>query len=94
MFNLFFRRYVPGFRVGPDGVPGFNIDDYGLPQRTTASFDDTLAGSAAQRYPDAGQAQNPPNISFRFPGAAAGADWTIGPRSKATTTQGALRIGF
>jgi len=22
MFNLFFRRYVPGFRVGPNGVPG------------------------------------------------------------------------
>ena len=42
MFNLFFRRYVPGFRVGPDGVPGFDIDDNGLPRRATASFDGTL----------------------------------------------------
>jgi hypothetical protein len=69
MFNLFFRRYLPGFRVGPDGVPGFNIDDYGLPQRATASFDDTLPESAAQRYPDAAQTQSPPSISFRLPGA-------------------------
>jgi hypothetical protein len=37
MFNLFFRRQVPGFRVGPDGVPGFDIDD-GLPRRATAGF--------------------------------------------------------
>jgi hypothetical protein len=69
MFNLFFRRYLPGFRVRPDGVPGFNIDDDGLPQRTTASFDDTLAGSEAQRYPEAGQAQSPTSISFGLPGA-------------------------
>jgi hypothetical protein len=69
MFNLFFRRYVPGFRVGPDGVPGFNIDDNGLPQRASASSDGTLPDSAAQRYPDAAQTQAPPSISFSLPGA-------------------------
>jgi hypothetical protein len=69
MFNLFFRRYVPGFRVGPDGVPGFNIDDNGLPRRASASSDGTLPDSAAQRYPDAAQTQAPPSISFRLPGA-------------------------
>ena len=51
MFNLFFRRYVPGFRVGPDGVPGFNIDDNGLPQRASASSDGTLPDSAAHGIP-------------------------------------------
>jgi hypothetical protein len=69
MFNLFFRPYVPGFRVGPDVVPGFNIDDNGLPRRTNASFDGTLPDSAAQQYPDAAQTQTPPSISFRLPGA-------------------------
>jgi hypothetical protein len=69
MFNLFFRRYVPGFRVGPDGVPGFNVDDSSLPERESASFDGTLPESAAQLYPDAAQAQSPPSISFRLPGA-------------------------
>ncbi|HTA86076.1 MAG TPA: hypothetical protein VK729_07375 [Silvibacterium sp.] len=69
MFNLFFRRYVPGFRVGLDGVPGFNIDDNGLPQRASASSDGTLPDSAAQQYPDVAQTQSPPSISFRPPGA-------------------------
>ena len=69
MFNLFFRRYVPGFRVGLDGVPGFNIDDNGLPQRASASSDGTLPDPAAQWYPDAAQTQAPPSISFRLPGA-------------------------
>jgi hypothetical protein len=69
MFNLFFRRYLPGFRVGPDGAPGFNIDDNGLPQRASVSSDGTLPDSAAQRYPDAAQTQIPPSISFRLPGA-------------------------
>jgi hypothetical protein len=69
MFNLFFRRYLPGFRVGPDGVPGFNVDDNGLPQRASASSGGTLPDSAAQRYPDAAQTQTPPSISFRPPGA-------------------------
>jgi hypothetical protein len=70
MFNLFFRRYVPGFRVGPDGVPGFDIDDNGLPRRATASFDGTLPDSASQQYPNAAQTQTPPSISFGLPGAA------------------------
>jgi hypothetical protein len=69
MFNLFFRRYLPGFRVGPDGVPHFNIDDNSLPQRERASSDGALPNSAAQRYPDAAQTQIPPSISFRLPGA-------------------------
>src|SRR6266568_4410748 len=69
MFNPFFRPYLPGFRVGPDGVPGFNIDDNGLPQRAIASFDGTLPDWAAQPYPDAAQAQVAPSISFSLPGA-------------------------
>src|SRR5438034_2655018 len=69
MFNFFFRPYVPGFRVRPDGVPGFNVDDNSLPQRASASSDGTLLDLAAQRYPDAAQAQSPDNISFRLPGA-------------------------
>ncbi len=69
MFNPFFRPYLPGFRVGPDGVPGFNIDDNGLPQRATASFDGTLPDWAAQPYPDAAKAQVAPSISFSLPGA-------------------------
>ena len=31
MFNPFFRPYVPRFRVGPGGVPGFNVDDDSSP---------------------------------------------------------------
>jgi len=69
MFNFFFRPYVPGFRVGPDSVPGFNIDDNGLPRRASASSDGTLPDSAAQRYPDVAQTQSPDSISFRLPGA-------------------------
>ena len=69
MFNVFFRPYVPGFRVGPNDVPGFNIDDNGLPQRANASSDGTLPDSAAQPYPDTMQTQSPPSISFRLPGA-------------------------
>jgi hypothetical protein len=68
MFNPFFRSYLPGFRVGPNGVPGFDIDN-GLPWRANASFDETLQEPAAQRYPDAGQTQTPPSISFSLPGA-------------------------
>jgi hypothetical protein len=70
MFNLFFRPYVPGFRVRPDGAaPGFNIDDNGLPRRASALSDGTIPESAAQRYPDAAQTQSSPSISFRLPGA-------------------------
>jgi hypothetical protein len=74
MFNLFFRRYVPGFRVRPDGVPGFNIDDSSLLQRASTSSDETVPESVAQRYPDAALTQNPDSISFRLPGAE---DWVL-----------------
>jgi hypothetical protein len=69
MFNLFFRPYVPGFRVGPDSVPGFNIDDSSLPQRESASSGGTLPESAVQQHPAGEQTQSPPSISFRLPGA-------------------------
>ena len=69
MFNPFFRFYLPGFRVGPQGVPGFNIDDSGLLQRANASSDEALPEPPAQRYPDAAQTQRPPGISFSLPGA-------------------------
>ena len=69
MFNPFFRPYVPGFRVGLGGVPGFNIDDSSLPPRGTASSEGTLPESAAERYLDAAQTQIPPAISFGLPGA-------------------------
>ena len=59
----------PAFRVRPDGVPGFNVDDNSLPQRASDSSDGALPDLAAQRYPDAAQAQSPPSISFRLPGA-------------------------
>ena len=35
MFNPFFRSFLPGFRVEPDDVPGFNLDGNGLPRRVT-----------------------------------------------------------
>jgi hypothetical protein len=70
MFNFFFSRYVPGFRVGPDGVPGFDIDDNGLPRRAIGSFSGTLPDSASQQYPDAAPTQTSPSSSFGLPGAA------------------------
>jgi hypothetical protein len=34
MFNVFSQTGLPGFRVRPqDDVPGFNVDENGLPQR-------------------------------------------------------------
>jgi hypothetical protein len=69
MFNLFFRRYVPGFRVGPVSVPGFNIDDSSLPQGASDSSEGALPDSVAQRYPGAAQIQSPDSISFSLPGA-------------------------
>jgi hypothetical protein len=70
MFNLFFRRYVPGFRVGADGVPGFDIDENGLPRRTAASFDGTLPDSASQQYPGVAPRQISPSMGFGLPGTA------------------------
>jgi hypothetical protein len=60
MFN-FFRPYVPGFHFGPqDDVPGFNIDENGLPRRAIAWPDDGFA----QWYPEV--AQTPGSIDFQF----------------------------
>jgi hypothetical protein len=64
MFNPFLRGYLPGFRVGPDGVPQFNINDSSLPQRAPAWFDGRFPGSATQYYPDVAQTQSPPGTSF------------------------------
>ena len=74
MFNPFFRSFLPGFRVELDDVPGFNIDDNGLPRGANASFDGTFPDSATQQYSDAAQTQSPPSISFRLPGAE---DWVL-----------------
>lgn len=39
MFDLYFRPYVPGFRVkAHDELPGFNISDNGEPRRTAPGF--------------------------------------------------------
>ena len=69
MFNLFFRRYVPGFRVGPVSVPGFNIDDRSLLQGASASSEGALPDLVAQRYLGSAQIQSPDSISFSLPGA-------------------------
>jgi len=46
MFNVFFRPYVPGFSVKTDNdVPGFDIDEYGLPRRARPSFDRGISWS-------------------------------------------------
>ena len=45
MFNPFFRSYLPGFRVGPDDVPGFNIDENGLPDDPVASAQDAIGAN-------------------------------------------------
>jgi hypothetical protein len=42
MFNVFSQTGVPGFRVrAEDDVPGFNVDENGLPQRDDTSSDGT-----------------------------------------------------
>ena len=53
MFNLYFRPYVPGFRVKPhDEVPGFNIDENGEPRRERAWLDGANPRSTGSQYPD------------------------------------------
>ena len=60
MFNFIFRPYVPGFRVRPqDDVPGFNIDENGLPRRETTWPDEMRPGPATPQYPDLAQAMMP-----------------------------------
>ena len=50
MFNPFFRPYVPGFNVRPqDDVPGFNLDENGVPRREKAWFDGMNPGATTAR---------------------------------------------
>jgi hypothetical protein len=47
MFNVFSQTGLPGFRVRPqDDVPGFDIDEDGLPRRDRTWSDGTPPGSA------------------------------------------------
>src|SRR6266851_3549091 len=47
MFNVFSQTGLPGFRVRPqDDVPGFNVDENGLPRRDSTWPDGTSPGSA------------------------------------------------
>lgn len=65
MFNLFWRPYVPGFRVRPhDDVLGFNVKQSGLPQRANTWRDDGLLDSMVQRYPEAILTETPHEIGF------------------------------
>ena len=60
MFNVFSPTGVPGFRVRPqDDVPGFDIDENGLPRRERPWSDGMRPGSAAPQYPDLAQAMMP-----------------------------------
>ncbi|SEO36357.1 hypothetical protein SAMN02990966_01795 [Rhodospirillales bacterium URHD0017] len=64
MFNLFWRPYVPGFRVRPhDDAPGFNIDQNGLPRRASAWSDAMLPDTVTQQYPAAAQTEMPYGMS-------------------------------
>lgn len=69
MFNLFWRPYVPGFRVRPqEDVPGFNIDENGLPRRSRDWSDGMLPDAATQRYPDTVRTEMPYSVSVPTPG--------------------------
>jgi hypothetical protein len=60
MFNVFSPTGLPGFRVRPqDDVPGFDIDENGLPRRERPWSDGMRPGSAAPQYPDLAQAMMP-----------------------------------
>jgi hypothetical protein len=60
MFNVFSPTGLPGFLVRPqDDVPGFDIDENGLPRRERPSSDAVRPGSATPQYPDLGQALTP-----------------------------------
>ena len=60
MFNIFSQTGVPGFRVRPeDDVPGFNIDENGLPRRESPWSDGMRPGSVTPQYPDPAQALTP-----------------------------------
>ena len=71
MFNRFWRPYVPGFRVRPhDDVPGFNIDENGLPRRESAWFDGEPPSWATQPYLGAAQPERPYSLSLPAAGLA------------------------
>jgi hypothetical protein len=47
MFNVFAQTGLPGFRVRPqDDVPGFDIDENGMPRRDAAAMNRTLPNAA------------------------------------------------
>ena len=82
MFNLFWRPYLPGFHVRPhDDVPGFNIDQNGLPRRANTWPVGELLDSMVQRYPEAALTETPHGIGFR-------------PRQPETVVQSAAPIGL
>jgi hypothetical protein len=72
MFNLFFRRYAPGFRISPqddipgfnvrsqDDVPGFNVDENGTQGQDTIWSYGLPPGSVTPQDPDTAQTPTPP----------------------------------
>jgi hypothetical protein len=85
MFNLFFRPYVPGFRVrAQNEVSGFNIDEHGFPRHETGWFGGMLPGTATVRYPEAAQPVLPRTIRFPIPNPEDGlAEFPIKPQDDA-----------
>ena len=71
MYNFFFRRYLPGFRVNPqddvpgfnvdpqDDAPGFNVDENGGLQQETTWSDGLPPGSTTPQYPNTAQTAPP-----------------------------------
>jgi hypothetical protein len=71
VFNLFWRPFVPGFHVRPhDDVPGFNIDENGLPRRESAWSDGQLRNWVTQRSLGAAQPELPYSLSLPTPSFA------------------------
>ena len=61
MFNLYFRPYVPGFRVKPrDEFPGFNVGESGDPSREVPGFN--VEGNAQREGGWFGDASTIPNF--------------------------------
>jgi hypothetical protein len=67
MFNLYFRPFVPGFRVRPQNdVPGFNLDENSGPSER--GWPNVMRlGTATPRYPDAAQALAQPILGLPTP---------------------------
>jgi hypothetical protein len=81
MFNLFFRPYVPGFRVrAQNEVPGFNVDENGFPSDETGWLG-TLPGTSTARYRAAAQALLPQASRLAIPNSEHGlAEFAIKPQ--------------